>query len=61
MSQAFKPAPPKPCPVCQVAMQATVTATDTVHRCQRCGLSVTITATKPLAADAPVSIRTRPA
>lgn len=48
MNQPLRPPPPKPCPVCQVAMQATVNEADTVHRCQRCGLSVTIRATKPI-------------
>jgi len=47
MSQAAKTTPPKPCPVCQVAMQATVSDTDTVHRCQRCGLIVSFRTKKP--------------
>jgi hypothetical protein len=46
MSQALKPAAPKPCPVCQVAMQATVTDADIVHRCQRCGLTIAFKAKK---------------
>jgi hypothetical protein len=29
-------------------MQATVADSDTVHRCQRCGLTVTIRAKKPV-------------
>ena len=50
MKQPLKSPPPKACPVCQVAMQATVNETDIVHRCQRCGLTMTFRATKPVAA-----------
>jgi hypothetical protein len=33
--------PPKPCPVCQVAMQTTETAHIIVHQCARCGVVIT--------------------
>jgi hypothetical protein len=39
-----KPAPPKACPVCQVAMQATRVGEDTEHRCERCALTIRVTA-----------------
>jgi hypothetical protein len=44
MSSHAKPTPPKACPVCQVAMQATRVGGDTVHRCERCSLTVTVKA-----------------
>ncbi len=50
MKQPLRPPPPKPCPVCHVAMQATVNEADIVHRCQRCGLTVTFKATEPATA-----------
>ena len=38
-----RPGPPKSCPVCQVAMQATRTENGITHRCERCDLIITIT------------------
>jgi Zn-finger nucleic acid-binding protein len=37
-----RPKPPKVCPVCFVAMQATKTEEKIVHLCQRCGLTITV-------------------
>jgi uncharacterized Zn finger protein len=37
-----KPEPPKPCPVCSVAMQTTDEERHIVHRCQRCGTVIMI-------------------
>jgi hypothetical protein len=34
--------PPKPCPICSVAMQATKTDERIVQRCERCGMTITI-------------------
>ncbi len=51
MSRVPKPKPPKPCPVCQVAMQSRVGAHGTVHACQQCGLTVTIKTPPAGAAD----------
>jgi predicted RNA-binding Zn-ribbon protein involved in translation (DUF1610 family) len=34
--------PPKPCPVCQVAMQVDKTAFAVVHQCARCGVVITV-------------------
>jgi hypothetical protein len=42
MSSHAKPTPPKACPICQVAMQASRVGADTVHRCERCNLVVTV-------------------
>jgi len=42
MSQNAKPSPPKPCPICHVAMQATAKGAETVHRCERCSLTLTV-------------------
>ena len=37
-----KPKPPKICPVCHVAMQATKIENGVVHTCENCGLTITI-------------------
>lgn len=42
MNQHPKPSPPKACPVCQVAMQATHMGAETEHRCERCNLTLTV-------------------
>jgi ribosomal protein S27AE len=43
MEQQPKPfVPPKACPICSVAMQATETKERIVHRCGRCGMIITI-------------------
>jgi hypothetical protein len=34
--------PPKACPICSVAMQATETKERIVHRCENCGMIITI-------------------
>jgi uncharacterized Zn finger protein len=34
--------PPKACPICSVAMQATETKERIVHRCENCGMLITI-------------------
>ena len=34
--------PPRPCPVCQVAMQADETEGNTVHQCLHCGVVIQI-------------------
>lgn len=34
--------PPKPCPVCQVSMQADETDDGTVHQCPKCGVVISI-------------------
>ena len=34
--------PPKACPICSVAMQATETKERIVHRCENCGMILTI-------------------
>jgi tRNA(Ile2) C34 agmatinyltransferase TiaS len=47
MNDAAKPTPPKQCPVCHVAMQATVLRGGTHHRCEQCGLTISVAATKP--------------
>lgn len=44
MNAPTTPNPPKACPVCQVAMQATRRGEDTVHRCERCSLTITVSA-----------------
>jgi len=38
-----KPEPPKSCPVCFVAMQATKEDRRIIHRCERCGTVIEIT------------------
>jgi Transcription factor zinc-finger len=50
MSRMPKPTPPKPCPICQVAMQMTAEAGATVHRCERCGTVISVA--KPAGAAA---------
>jgi len=40
--ESSKPEPPKPCPVCLVAMQATEDARGVTHRCERCGTVITV-------------------
>jgi DNA-directed RNA polymerase subunit M/transcription elongation factor TFIIS len=43
MEQHLNPnVPPKACPICSVAMQATETKERIVHRCDNCGMSITI-------------------
>ncbi len=43
MEQQPKPlAPPKACPICSVAMQATETKECIVHRCENCGMTITV-------------------
>jgi uncharacterized Zn finger protein len=37
-----KPEPPKPCPICFVAMQATNEERHIVHRCEQCGTVIMI-------------------
>jgi hypothetical protein len=44
MNREPRPTPPKACPVCQVAMQATRKDAEIVHRCERCALTITIKA-----------------
>ena len=34
--------PPKPCPICSVAMQATETNERIVHCCNNCGMTITV-------------------
>jgi hypothetical protein len=34
--------PPKACPICSVAMQATETKERIVHQCENCGMILTI-------------------
>ena len=36
------PTPPKVCPVCQIAMQATETDEGVTHYCQNCGLVIEV-------------------
>ena len=43
MTNLPKKDPPKPCPLCRVAMQSVVTTNGTVHECLRCGTTVTVT------------------
>jgi uncharacterized Zn finger protein len=38
--QAFTP--PRACPICSVAMQAIETKERIVHRCDNCGMTITI-------------------
>src|SRR6185312_11850870 len=42
MSRTRRPAPPKPCPVCRIAMQETRREAAIVHRCERCSLTITV-------------------
>lgn len=35
--------PPKPCPICQVAMQADEADSGVVHQCAKCGVVISIT------------------
>jgi hypothetical protein len=43
MEQHPKPfVPPKTCPICSVAMQATETKERIVRRCDNCGMIITI-------------------
>lgn len=42
MTSNAKPSPPKACPICQVAMQATRKGAETEHRCERCSLTLTV-------------------
>jgi uncharacterized Zn finger protein len=43
MEQQPKPlVPPKACPICSVAMQATETKERIVYRCENCGMIITI-------------------
>ena len=44
MNHDRKPAPPKACPVCQVAMQSTRAGADIVHRCEHCNLTMIVKA-----------------
>jgi uncharacterized Zn finger protein len=34
--------PPKSCPICSVAMQATETKERVIYRCENCGMIITI-------------------
>jgi ribosomal protein L37AE/L43A len=34
--------PPKSCPICSVAMQATKRDERIIHKCERCGMIITI-------------------
>jgi ribosomal protein L37AE/L43A len=47
MNSAQKPTPPRQCPVCRIAMQATVVETGIHHRCEQCGLTISVAAQKP--------------
>ena len=42
MPQWSEPKSAKVCPVCQVTMHVTVNESDTVHRCERCGLIISV-------------------
>jgi Zn-finger nucleic acid-binding protein len=42
MRPPSNPEPPRPCPICQVAMQTSETAHSIVHQCARCGVVITV-------------------
>ena len=50
MSRLSKLDPPRPCPICRVAMQATATGHSVTHRCERCGTVIAVA--KPQSAGA---------
>jgi hypothetical protein len=39
---ADRPTPPKPCPICKIAMQLKSVPNGTIHICQRCGLEIAV-------------------
>lgn len=43
MQPPRNPEPPRPCPVCQVAMQTSETAHQVVHQCAHCGVVIKLT------------------
>ena len=42
MMSLAKAGKPRPCPICQVAMQSTETEEAVVHRCERCGAVIRV-------------------